>query len=66
VQELAVEAALTGKLEHVFHAMALDPLTSAVLNLEQIKAMTSELLEAQSAWWPRVAAVPLLEVAADD
>jgi alpha-galactosidase len=53
VQELAVEAALTGKVEHVFHAMALDPLTSALLTLEQIKAMTVELLEAHAEWLPR-------------
>ena len=53
VQELAVEAALTGRVEHVFHAMALDPLTGALLTLEQVNAMTTELLEAQAKWLPR-------------
>lgn len=53
VQELAVAAALTGSVEHVYHAIALDPLTSALLNLEQIKAMTSELLESQAEWLPQ-------------
>ncbi|MBK0332884.1 alpha-glucosidase/alpha-galactosidase [Brachybacterium sp. MASK1Z-5] len=46
VQTLAVRAALTGDVENVFQAVALDPLTSAQLTLEQSRAMTSELLEA--------------------
>ncbi len=52
VQTLAVTAALTGDLEHVFHAVALDPLTGALLTLEQIRAMTEELLEAHAALLP--------------
>ncbi|AWN21963.1 alpha-glucosidase/alpha-galactosidase [Deinococcus irradiatisoli] len=56
VQELAVEAALSGDVRHVYHAVALDPLTSALLTLEQIQAMTSELLEAQAEWLPQFAA----------
>jgi alpha-galactosidase len=53
VQELAVAAALTGHVEHVYQAIALDPLTSALLTLEQIKAMTTELLEAERQWLPQ-------------
>lgn len=53
VQELAVEAAITGNVEHVLHAIALDPLTGALLTLEGIKAMTGELLEAQARWLPQ-------------
>ncbi|MER3461688.1 MAG: hypothetical protein C4342_01255 [Armatimonadota bacterium] len=53
VQKLAVEAAITGNVEHVYRAIALDPLTGALLTLEQIKAMTTELLEAQAAWLPQ-------------
>jgi alpha-galactosidase len=52
VQTLAVTAALTGELEHVFHAVALDPLTGALLTLEQIRAMTEELLEAHAELLP--------------
>ncbi len=52
VQELAVEAALTGDREHVYHAVMLDPLTGALLTLEQIRAMVDELIEAESAWLP--------------
>ena len=48
VQTLAVQAALTGDREHVFHAVALDPLTAALLTLEQARAMTEELLAAHA------------------
>jgi alpha-galactosidase len=50
VQELAVEAALTGDREHIYHAIALDPLTSTLLTLEQIRQMTDELIEAEKEW----------------
>ena len=52
VQELAVEAALTGDREHIYHAVMLDPLTGALLTLEQIRAMVDELIRAESAWLP--------------
>ena len=48
VQTLAVRAALTGQLENVFHAVALDPLTAALLTLEDARAMTEELLAAHA------------------
>jgi alpha-galactosidase len=50
VQELAVRAALTGQREHVYHAVMLDPLTGALLTLDQIRQMTDELLAAQARW----------------
>ena len=52
VQELALEAALKKDVQHVYHAIALDPLTAALLTLEQIKQMTAELLSAQAEWLP--------------
>ena len=52
VQELAVQAALTGERQHVYHAIMLDPLTSAVLTLDEIRAMTDELFAAQRAAMP--------------
>jgi alpha-galactosidase len=66
VQELAVEAAISGKLEHVHHAMALDPLSSALLTLEQIKSLTNELLQAQAPWLTQFQLEPELLVAAAD
>ncbi|MFC7405682.1 alpha-glucosidase/alpha-galactosidase [Georgenia alba] len=52
VQTLAVQAALTGRRENVHHAVALDPLTGALLTLEQIRDMTDELFDAHAALLP--------------
>jgi alpha-galactosidase len=52
VQRLAVEAALTGNREHVYQAISLDPLTGALLTLDEIRAMTDELFAVESAWLP--------------
>ncbi|RME84916.1 MAG: alpha-glucosidase/alpha-galactosidase [Caldilineae bacterium] len=46
VQELTVEAALTGRREHIYHAAMLDPHTAAELDLEQIWRLVDELIEA--------------------
>jgi len=53
VQTLAAEAGLAGDTEHVVHALALDPLTSAVLTLKEIRDMASEMLEAERRWLPQ-------------
>jgi alpha-galactosidase len=58
VQELAVEAALSGDREHVYHAVMLDPLTGALLTLKQIRAMVDELFTAEAAWLPDFALRP--------
>jgi alpha-galactosidase len=53
VQEMAVEAALTGNRRLVFHACAYDPLTSAVLSLPEIEKMVSELFKTQKKHLPQ-------------
>jgi alpha-galactosidase len=55
VQELIVEAALTGDAEAIHHAVMLDPLTGAVCTLPQIRAMVDEMLAAQAQWLPQFA-----------
>ena len=52
VQSLTVEAALTQKREHIYHAAMLDPHTSAELSLDQIWSMVDELIEAHGDWLP--------------
>lgn len=52
VQTLAVQAVLTGRREHVYHAVAVDPLTAAHLTLDEIRDMTDELFEAHHALLP--------------
>jgi alpha-galactosidase len=46
VQELTVEAALTGRRDHVYQAAMLDPHTAAELDLDQIRALVDALLAA--------------------
>ena len=52
VQALTVEAALTRKKEHIYHAAMLDPHTAAELDLGQIWALVDELLEAHADYLP--------------
>ncbi len=49
VQLLAIEAAVTGKKEHIYHAAMLDPHTAAELSVEDIIKMCDELFEAHTA-----------------
>jgi alpha-galactosidase len=53
VQILSAEAGLSGDTEHVVHAIALDPLTSAVLTLKEVREMCSEMLEREREWLPQ-------------
>ena len=46
VQQMAVNAILDGDKEAAFHAIALDPLTSAVLSLGEIREMFDEMWSA--------------------
>ena len=45
MQLLSIEAALTGRREHIYHAALLDPHTSAELSIDDIIAMCDELIE---------------------
>ncbi|HEV2529710.1 MAG TPA: alpha-glucosidase/alpha-galactosidase [Thermomicrobiales bacterium] len=53
VQRLAVLAARTGNREHVYHAAMLDPLTGALLTLEQTRSLVDELFAAEADWLPQ-------------
>ena len=53
VQSLTVEAALTGKREHIYHAAFLDPHTAAELDLDQIVSLVDDLIEAHGDWLPK-------------
>ncbi|MGN6030960.1 MAG: alpha-glucosidase/alpha-galactosidase [Thermomicrobiales bacterium] len=52
VQALTVEAALTGKREHIYHAAMLDPHTAAELDLDQIWHLVDDLIDAHGDWLP--------------
>jgi alpha-galactosidase len=53
VQRLTVEAALTRKREHIYHAAMLDPHTAAELDLDQIWSLVDDLIEAHGDWLPQ-------------
>lgn len=46
VQELAVEAAVTGRREYIYQSVMMDPHTATVLTLDKIWAMCDDLIEA--------------------
>ena len=50
VQELTIEAALTHKREHIYHAAMLDPHTAAELSIPDIIALCDEMIESNAGW----------------
>ena len=52
-EELAVEGAVEGNPDKIFHAICFDPLTSAVLSLEEIRNMTNAMFEKNKEWLPQ-------------
>lgn len=53
VQLLTLEAAVTRKREHIYHAAMLDPHTAAELCLDDIVSMVDELIAAHGDWMPK-------------
>ncbi|NPV56321.1 MAG: alpha-glucosidase/alpha-galactosidase, partial [Anaerolineae bacterium] len=52
VQALTVEAALTGKRDHIYHAAMLDPHTAAELDVDQMRRLVDDMIEAHGDWLP--------------
>jgi alpha-galactosidase len=53
IEEMAVEAALTGNPRLVFQAIAHDPLTASVLSLAEIEQMVNQMFEQNRPWLPQ-------------
>ena len=53
VEEMAVEAALTGDPEMAYHACAYDPLSAAVLSLAEIRKMVNEMFAKSKKYLPQ-------------
>ncbi|MEM7220818.1 MAG: alpha-glucosidase/alpha-galactosidase [Pseudomonadota bacterium] len=51
-QALTVEAAVTGEREHIYHAAMLDPLTAALLSLDEIHELVDALIAAHGDYLP--------------
>jgi alpha-galactosidase/6-phospho-beta-glucosidase family protein len=58
VERLTAEAALAGDRSLVLQAMTADPLLDALLEPEQIRALTDEMLEANAPYLPRFGGRP--------
>jgi len=52
-QIMAVDAALTLKREHIYHAAMLDPHTAAELTLDQIRSLCDDLIAAHGDYLPK-------------
>ncbi len=59
VEEMAVEGALTGNAEAVYHAVCYDPLSASVLSLAEIRKMVKEMLEKNKPYLPQFKSVKL-------
>jgi len=57
IEEMAVEAALTGNARLVFHAIMNDPLTAAVLSLAEIKQMVNQMFQQNKDYLPQFKSV---------
>jgi alpha-galactosidase len=53
IEELAIQGALSGDPLAVYHAIAHDPLTAAVLSLAEIKQMVNEMFEQHKDYLPQ-------------
>ncbi len=59
VEEMAVEAALTGDPMMVYHAICYDPLTAAVLSLAEIRKMVQDMLRKNKDHLPQFKSITL-------
>ncbi|MBR6603872.1 MAG: alpha-glucosidase/alpha-galactosidase, partial [Clostridia bacterium] len=53
VQLLTIEAAVTKKKEHIYHAAMLDPHTGSELSIDKIIEMVDALIEEHGSWLPK-------------
>ena len=53
VQLITIEAAVTRKKEHIYHAAMLDPHTASELSIDDIVAMCDDLIQAHGNWLPK-------------
>lgn len=57
IEEMAVEAALTGNPELVFQAICYDPLTAAVCSLDEIRRMVKAMLRKNETYLPQFSTI---------
>lgn len=60
-QLLTIEAAITGKREHIYQAAMLDPHTAAELSIDDIVSLCDDLIEAHGDWLPQFKGAEILK-----
>lgn len=58
-EEMAVDAALSGDPELVYHAVCYDPLSAAVLSLAEIKKMVKQMLKKNQKYLPQFKSIDI-------
>lgn len=53
VQELTIQAALTGKKDYIYQAAMMDPHTAAELSIDDIVSLCDDLIQAHGDWLPK-------------
>lgn len=53
VQLITIEAHVTKKLEHIYHAAMLDPHTASELSIDDIVSLCDDLIKAHGTWLPK-------------
>lgn len=53
IEEMAVTGSITGDKEMIYQAICFDPLTSAVLSLQEIRSMVDEMFKQNEPWLPQ-------------
>lgn len=53
VQQLTVDAALTGKKEYIYQAAMLDPHAGSELTIDEIRSLVDDMIEAHGNWLPK-------------
>jgi alpha-galactosidase len=53
IEEMCVEGSLQGDREMIYRAICFDPLTSAVLSLQEIRSMVDEMFAQNEPWLPQ-------------
>ena len=64
--QLAVEAALTGDRDLLYAAVSVDPFTSAMLTLPQIRTMVDEMIRTEQRWLPQFEPKTLIMTGSED
>lgn len=59
IEEMAIQACFDGDAEAIYQAICYDPLTAAVLSLQEIKSMVNEMFEQHKSYLPQFKSIKI-------